>query len=245
MDTSETVVSAQKKPVEQAGVGPDPGWKGVYSVGGMGMIVTGAIFLLGAVFAVMIGPPPSGSEPYLKALAEHAKLALANFGLFTLTDFLLLPAVMALYLSLKHISKNAMLIAAGLMLLYVFLDLAVTELNSLTLVALARRYATTTNEVQRSAAVAAASYALATLPIATFCSYVVSSIGFLIVSVVMLKGVFSKLTAYVGIVACIEGIVGGFYVVLPPLAVLLVPSLIAFGIFSSLAGLRLYALGRH
>jgi len=241
---TETTVRTQEDTHGQALVAPDPSWKGVYSVSGMGMIVAGVIFLVDAVLSIVIGPAPSGGEAYLKALAEHERLALANFGLFTLTDFLLLPGVMALYLSLKHINKNSMLMAAGLMLLYIFLDLSATELDSLALVGLTRRYVTATNEAQRLAAVAAADYALAALPIATFCSYVVSSIGFLIPSIVMLKGVFSKPTAYAGIVACLAGIVGGFYVVLPALAVLLVPSLIAFGLFSGLAGLRLYALGR-
>ena len=70
----------------------------------------------------------------------------------------------------------------------------------------------------------------------------VSSIGLLIVSLVMLKGVFSKVTACAGIVASVEGIVGGFYMVVPALALLLVPCLIAFGIWSVLAGSTLYKL---
>jgi uncharacterized protein YqgC (DUF456 family) len=58
----------------------------------------------------------------------------------------------------------------------------------------------------------------------------------------MLKGVFRRGTAYLGIVATSAGIVGGFYVVLPALGVLLSPCLVAFGVFLVLAGLRLYRL---
>lgn len=56
------------------------------------------------------------------------------------------------------------------------------------------------------------------MPIATFFGFVVSSIGTLIVAIVMLKGVFGKVTAWAGIVACVEGIPGGFYVIYQPLA---------------------------
>ena len=85
----------------------------------------------------------------------------------------------------------------------------------------------------------AAGRALAILPAATFFSYAISSIGLLIVSVVMLRAVFTKITAYAGIVASVEGILGGFYPLFPPLAVLLVPSLIAFAVWALLAGRRL------
>jgi len=207
------------------------------------MLLAGLVYIISAVLSIVIGPPPSGGEPYLQGLATHALVSQVNFGLWVLADLALLPAVMALYLALKQIAKNAMLIAAGLMLLFAVLDLAVTELNSLTLVTLTQQYAAAASDAQRSAYVAAADYALATLPIATFLSYMVSSVGLFIISLVMLKGVFSKPAAYAGLVASIAGIIGGFYFIVPALAALLVPSLIAFGLWSLLAGARLWTLG--
>ncbi|MHB1414225.1 MAG: hypothetical protein ACYC1C_03150 [Chloroflexota bacterium] len=242
MDTSEPTTDAKVRAVEEASSHVDPTWKGVYKVGGVCTLIIGLAYLIGAVLSIIIGPPPSGGELYLQSLAGHAVLSQVNFGAFALADFLMLPAGMALFLALKHRAKNAMLLGAGIMVMAFVLDLAVTELNSLTLVSLTQQYAAATSEVQRSAYVAAADYALATLPIATFSSYVVSSIGLLIISVVMLKGVFSRLTAYLGIVASIEGIVGGFYVLLPALAVFLVPCLITFGIWLLLTGSKLYRL---
>jgi len=81
------------------------------------------------------------------------------------------------------------------------------------------------------------------VPLATFYSWVVSSVGVLIISIVMLKGVFGKLIAYLGIVVGIVGTVGGFYVFLPALLVLASPTLVAFGLWCVLAGIRLYRLG--
>lgn len=242
---SEPIVNTNKPAAEEAKIHADPTWKAMYRVGGVCLILTGLIYLIGAVFAILQGPPPSGDELYLKSLAGHVTLARVNFGLFALSDFLLVPAVMALYLVLRHVATTTMLMAVGLLALFIVVDLGVTESNSLTLVTLAQHYAVAASDAQRAGYVAATDYALATLPLTTFFSYVVSSVGFLIVSMIMLKGIFSKATAYLGVVACLEGILGGFYLVLPALAALLVPCLITFGIWSLFAGSRLHKLGKR
>jgi Domain of unknown function (DUF4386) len=239
---SEASLDQHRRAAAQDTPKPDPTWTGVYRAGGLCLLLTGLIYLVGAASSILIGPPPSESEAYLKSLAGHASLSRLTFGLFALSDLLLVPGLMALYLALKHVAKNAMLVGVALMGLFVVLDLAITELNSLTLVTLTRHYALG-DTAARSASVAAADYALATLPIGTFLSYLVSSVGLLIVSLTMLTGIFSRPTAYVGIVASVEGILGGFYVVVPALGVLLVPCLVAFGVWALLAGSRLHALG--
>lgn len=214
----------------------------MYRVGGICMLVAGTAILVVAGLSIILGPPPGAGQEYLNALAGHPALANLNFGLFSLADVLLLLGALAVYLSLSPIAKNAMLVATTLFVLFVVLDLAITELNSLVLVALTGQYAV--GDAQRSAAVAAADYVLTTIPIGTFASYQVSSVGLLITSVVMLKGVYSKPTAYAGLVASVAGIVGGFYLLLPALAILLTPSLVAFGIWSILAGARLVRFGQ-
>jgi hypothetical protein len=221
----------------------DPTWKGLYRAGGFCLVGAGVIYIVGAVLGVIIGPPPSGEELYLKSLAARPNVAMAAFGLFALSDFLLLPATFALFVALKPFAKSTMLIAAGLIGLFVALDLASTEMNSLALVHFARRYAAAASDEQRAAWVAAASYPMATLSLATFYSFVPSSIGFLLVSLAMLKGPFSRITAYVGITATLEGIIGGFYVVVPALAAFLTPCLVTFGVWLLLAGSRLCTLG--
>jgi hypothetical protein len=236
------LVNTNKNTLEEARIHTDPSWKGVYRAGGICLLINGVIYLLVAVLSVILGPAPSSGEPYLRTLAGHATLAQVNFGVFALSDVLLVPALLALYLALKHLAKNPMLIAAGLLALFAVLDLAITELNSLTLISLTQHYTAATSDAQRAAYVAAATYALATLPIATFFSYVVSSVGLLMTSLVMLKGVFNRPTVLSGIVASFAGLVGSLYVFLPAFAALLVPSLIAFGLWALLAGTRLYKL---
>lgn len=230
--------------VEDLQLQPDPTWKGVYRVGGICAMITGPLWIIAAVLSILIGPAPSASEAYLQAVGGHITLSQMNFGIFILTDFLLVPVVLAVYLALKQQAKNAMLIAAALILFYLVVDLAVTEMNSMVLVTLTQQFATAESEAQRSTLVAAASYALANIPLATFYSFFVSSIGWLIVSIVMLKGIFSRFSAWIGIILSVMGVASSFYVILPVLGIFLSQCMIAFGVWCLLVGFRLLKLGR-
>lgn len=230
--------------VEEARSKVDPTWKGIYKIGGICLFLAGIIFITVAILSLILGPAPSSAEPYLQSLATHTVLAQLNFGLYALSDFLFLPVILALFLSLKQINKNAMLIAGGLMAFYIIFDFGITELNSLTLVSLTQNYTAAVNDLQRSTILASANYALATLPLATFCSFLVSSVGLIIIGFVMLKGVFNKPTALLAITAGTEGTIGAFYVIVPSLAAFLVPALITYGLWAVLGGTRLFKLGR-
>jgi hypothetical protein len=240
-----TIVDTKKSSVEQVVSHVDPSWKGMYRVGGIGLLLFGLIYLTNLTLGVYWGiPGATDSVQYLQSLAAHPSIAQVSYGLFSLSDFLLVPAVLALYLALKHIAKNTMLLATALMAVFVVVDLAITEANSLTLVALTQHAATATSATERAAYMASANYALATVALATCYSWVVSSVGVLIISIVMLKGVFSKLTAYLGIVVGILGTVVGFYVFVPALTLATLPVILAFGIWCVLAGRELYRLGK-
>jgi hypothetical protein len=217
----------------------------VYKVGGVSLFISGIIFLFVAIFSMILGPAPSSGEEYLTNLASHTQVAWLNFGLYAISDILFIPVSIALFLSLKQVNKNAALIAAGLMVMYSIFDLAITELNSLAAVSLTQQYAVAASDAQRAAYVAAADFALSAIPIATFFTYLVSSVGLVIASAVMLKGVFSRFTGLMGLTAGIEGTIGAFNVFLPNLGALLIPALLAYGLWGLLAGTRLFKLGRH
>jgi hypothetical protein len=231
-----------KKNVGKVKIQADPTWKGIYKVGGISMLVFGLIYIIATILNFTLAVPPGDSLAFLNSLSSHATLARVIYGLYSLAAFLLLVAATALYLALKQINKNAMLVATGLLFLFIVLDLALTEFNSLTLITLTQHYMAATIEAQRLAYMAAMDYDLATIPIATFYSWVVGSLGFLIVSVVMLKGIFGKPLAYFGIIINIAGILGGFYIFIPILTVFLTPILIFWGIWLILVGFRLYKL---
>ena len=220
----------------------DPTWRGIYKLGGICLVAFGLIYIIATLLNLTLSVPPNDNVAFFNSLMMHPTLARAIYILYSLSNFLLLFAAAALYLVLKQINKNAMLVATGLLFLFLVMDLVLTEFNSLTLVTLAEHYASATIDAQRLAYMAAADYALATIPIATFYSWVVGSLGFLIASVVMLNGIFGKKTAYLGIIANTAGIIGGFYIFIPILTILLTPILIIWGFWLSLVGFRLYKI---
>jgi hypothetical protein len=115
---------------------------------------------------------------------------------------------LSLYLALKGVNRNAMLVATAFVGLFVVLDLAVTWSHYAALLTLSRHYAAATSDVQRATYVAAATYPSAVLASRLLLVYaiVVLSFAVLMIGLVMLKGIFSKTTAYLGIATGILGI---------------------------------------
>jgi len=220
----------------------DQSRKGLYLIGGISLIIIGILYFLGMILSIVIGPPPSSSEAYFNAIAAHPIVSPVNFGAFILAHFLLIPAVFALYFVLKGVNKTAMLLATAFWGIFIALDIGVTEMSSMALVTLGHSYVAAASETQRLTYMAAANYALATLPLATFYSYVVSSIGLLITAILMLRGPFMRGVAFFGIGAAVLGIIGGFYIFVPALAVLLAPCLVAFVLWLVFTGIRLCLL---
>ena len=165
-----------------------------------------------------------------------------NPWLSVLTDLLFLPLAFALYLALKEINRGAMLIATSFIGLFVCLDLAVTWSNYASLLILGGSYVAAANDLQREVYVAAASYPAAVLasPLHVVYAIVILSSGILFVGVVMLKGVFNKATAYVGIVTGIFGIAS-----MTRSSVAVIGNALLATVWVLLVGYRLYRLGQQ
>lgn len=222
----------------------DPTWKGVYRAGGVAMFATGILYYLFIVLGSIIGPAPGSGDDYYNGLAAHITVAQTLFWAFSLSDFFLLVGVVALFLVLKGVRKNALVIGTALVLVYLVYDLAVTETTSLTLVGLIQQSSAATTDAQRAAYAAAADFARATLPFATFMSWLLGCVGWFIVNVVMLKGPFFRAVPALGIAFSVEGTLGGCYIFYPALAAFMNPALATFGIWSLFVGIRLTRLSR-
>ena len=188
----------------------------LYRVGGASALLLGLGYL--AIFPLYahVGAPPAAAdgEVWLTYLADKTGVWWTILALSVVTDVLFLPVGLALYLVLKRLHSGAMLVATALIGLFVALDLAVTWTHYAALLSLSASYASATAGDQRLAYVAAASYAAAMLTSRLLVVYaiVILSSAFLMIGTVMLKGIFSKPTAYLGIATGCLGIVaiGGF-----------------------------------
>lgn len=218
----------------------DPTWKGLYKTGGASFLVAGILFIIGFFLLFFLGPLPSTTEAALKTVAEQKLLFQTNNGIFTLATILFIPALLALYLALKEVDKTGMLIASGLSALAITLFLGAIIVNY-SLIILSREYGAATTDAQRAAYVAAADLVRGAAGAGFALSVLIFSVAVLIVSRVMLKGIFGKGIAYLGIITGIVGLVGGIPV--PVLSIIGLVSVLFFAAWFLAVGNKLYKLG--
>ena len=226
----------------------DSNSKWLYRVGGMSALAVGVAYLIIIVLYIPAGAPPSSAEERLVYLSGNTAVWWAILDLSVLTDFLFIPVGFSLYLALKGINKNVMLLATCLIALFIILDLAITWTNYATLITLSDGYAAATNDAERAVYVTAAIYPSIVLGSRLLFVYntLTLSVGILLTGVVMLKGIFSKSTAYLGLGTGILGIVaviGPFFASALNAAIILASLLTTLWVI--FAGYNLYKLGRQ
>jgi hypothetical protein len=223
----------------------DGAW--LYRVGGISALTLGLAYFAIIALYVPMGAPPTGAEPRLSYIAGNTTAWWAILGLSVLTDFLFVPIAISLYMALKGFNRNAMLLATACVALFVFLDLALTWPNYGALITFSGMYSKAANEAQRASVVAVANYPSAVLESGLLFVYntLVLAVGILMIGLVMRNGVFSKGTAYLGVVTGILGIVSvvGSYFGNALSAAVIVTSMLTT-IWVTFVGYRLCRLGR-
>ncbi len=217
----------------------DPTDKGLLRVGGLAALAIGAAYIAIIALYAAVGAPPVGGEAWLNYLAGKTTAWWAIVGVSVLTNFLFLPVAFALYGALKGVNRAAMLIGVAFIGLFVTLELAVNWVSYASLIMLSQDYIAATSDSQRAMLVAAASYPSAVIasPLALVYAIGTLSFGFLVIGLVMRQGVFNKLTAYVGILTGVLGIVAVMGV---SIAVIL--NAVSATLWLFLVGYRLYRL---
>ena len=231
----------------------DSSWDTLYKVGGISFIIIGIWYGVSTFFPYLFGiPAPGFSTPpivteqqYFDILSAYPTAATIFYVMYSISALLCIPALLALYVLLKDINKNAMLVAMGFVALWVVVEIGITEFNSLTLISLIQHYNGTTDTTMRAAYLAAAYYALGVIPIATFYSYFLGSLGFLIASFIMRRTFFRRGTALPGIASNALGIVAAFVLFIPELSSILLPTLNLYALWNILVGAQLFKIGKR
>jgi len=222
----------------------DPRWKDLYKIGGIASIM-GVIIILLAVIVFFIWPYAPGFTTTVGVFEtiQHDRLG----GLMALDFFLVVGNLisilfyLAIYAALKRVNESFALIALVLGLIAVVSLIPARPIAEL--FALSDRYAAASNEAERSQYLAAGE-ALLTLFNGTAWAvyYFLGPISGLISSLLMLRSnIFSKATAYVGIITSI--IACGLLVpgIGPVLAFL---SMLGYVIWNILLARKFFQLGR-
>jgi hypothetical protein len=84
-----------------------------YRVGGIAALVLGVAYVIIVFLYARVGAPPTGVEAWFKYLPGKTTVWWVILGLSVFTDFLYVPLAFALYMALKAINRNAMLLATA------------------------------------------------------------------------------------------------------------------------------------
>jgi hypothetical protein len=199
------------------------GWRGLYRLGGVLFVVAGLASVVASRLGSALYPSgiPDNATAYLQLISQHQALANSLWSLWIFLDFLLIAPSVAVYFALRRDGRVLALLGTLLSLFFVFYDISVTELNSLTLVSLSHGYASAATIALKAPYISAATYGYTALPLQTVLSFGIGSLGYLLWSIVMLRGsVFHRWVAVLGILVGVLGILGAAAPVITGSAVL-------------------------
>ena len=221
----------------------EQGWKPLFNLGGLS-----ALMMVGIIIAQMIvfmsAPPPyeGGASAWFTLFQNNKIIGLINFELLMIVYvFLSIPITLSLYVLLRRVSPS-------FTTLYVVLSLIgimsfIVARPAFEMLFLSNGYAAATTDAERAVYLSAGETLLAVFHGTAFqVSYVLGSLGGLIISIVMLKtDVFSKTTAYLRIASSVFDF--GLYV--PAVGMYIsIFSVLFLLIWDILVAQRLFQLGR-
>jgi len=221
----------------------DSRWKPLYKAGGAAALIIVALIPIQS-FIFIAYPPPNTVIGYFTLFQNNKILGLLDLDLLlTVDNVLLILIYLALYVALKRANESFMAIALTVGLVGTVLYLVSRE-ATFSMLSLSDQYAAATTDAQRAMFLAAGQVMLTIYNGTAFdISYVLGGVTILIISFVMLRSnIFSKATAYVGILM-------GVLMLVPPTAgtiwlflslISLVPTLI----WLILIARRLFQLGQ-
>lgn len=191
----------RRGPLEATEMRPDASWRDLYRAGG----ISSAVFLSLIVVSLVLEfttprPPNTGGAATLEHIAAHRKLYLLKQALWLGPSVFAMVVFLSLYAALKHVNKSVAAIGSlvGISSWALTLAWPATGGGAPSLVYLSDQYRAATSEEQRAAFAAAAEAFIAqnNFPSAPG---ILTPVGILLLSILMLRGVFHKGVAYLGI----------------------------------------------
>lgn len=202
----------------------DSAWKGLYKVGGAAALIV-TVLLPIEIIIFTAYPLPSTVIGYFTLFQTNRLLGLLDLYLLEiLTYALFVPMFLAIYVALRRTNESYMALATTLAIIGITVFIATN--NPFSMLSLSDQYAAATTDAQRSLFLAAGQAILANTNQRAVEGFnmglLLVSVAGLIVSAVMLRSnIFSKVTAYVGILANAISLAEYFRLAFVPAAVLL------------------------
>jgi hypothetical protein len=228
-------------------------WKDLYKIGGATALIAVVVPLAEVVINYLPGVADASQRTvtvvdWFTLFQNHWFIGLRNLGLLNMIGTALLaPTVLAIYSALRR--DNEAYAAFGTILFFVAIAVYLANNRAFPMLSLSSQYASASTDAQRSLLVAAGQAVLAEGQ--SRAGILLIEFACLIISAVMLRGeVFSKATAYAGIVGnvllMVVEIILAFVRTLPGLGmVIAAASGLSIMAWYLLAGRRLLQLGAH
>ena len=188
--------------------GPDPSWRLLYRVGGVSAWIFVAMVVAAIVIAIATpAPPTADGTATLSYIAAHRTLYIVEQQLWLVPGVFAMVTYLALYPALKHLDRSLAALGAvvGGSAWALTLAIPTTTTGAPALVYLSDQFMAAADPARRAVFTTAAETLIAQNR-TTVVVGPLMAVGMLIVSIVMLKGVFPRAVAYLGVVAGILGI---------------------------------------
>lgn len=216
-------------------------WRGLYRIAAVAALLSAA-FIPVQIAVLITNPFPTDAAGWFEFFQRNMLIALLDLDILLVADnLLLIPILLALYVTLRKDSESLM--ALGVTTAIIGIPLFIASNPAFEMLALSDRYAAATTDVERSGLLAAGQMLLATWQGTAFqAGYLLASIGGLLIAVAMLRsGVFSKAIGYLGFAGNAIGLGLFFPVVGLYLAVV---SVLPLEVWYVLLGIRFIQLSR-
>jgi len=227
----------------------DSAWKSLYRIGGAAALVA-VVLLLGEIIGLIVYPLPGTVIDYFTLFQSNRVVGLLDLYLLEIPSYALyVPIFLALYIALRKANEGYMALATILALIGIGVFLATN--NPFSMLSLSNQYAAATTDAERSMLLAAGQAMLANTnqrAVGGFnTGFFLVSVAGLIVSAVMLRSnIFSKATAYLGILTNVLSLADYLReAFVPPIVMTLLANALLLGIWFIAIGRRLYQLGQN
>lgn len=193
-------------PVEVATVS-DPSWRGLYRIGSVSAVLFVVFNIMALVLDLTAPPPVSDGAATLEFIAENRTIYILEQTLWLVPGVFAMIVFLALYVALKDLNKSYAALGAlvGGVAWALTLAIPTTSRGAHALVYLSDQYVAATTDAERSAFATAAEALIAQNNTPTVAG-ILTTVGILLISVVMLEGVFHRGVAYLGIATGALGI---------------------------------------
>ena len=216
-------------------------WNWLYKIGGAAALLSLVFFPI-QIMVFLVNPPPDSVIGWFQLFQDNPLVGLLDLDLLLIVDQVLAILIfLALYAALRRAQESFMEISLALGLVSIVLFIASNP--AFAMLSLSDQYAAATSDAQRAVFLAAGQAALITWQGSAFqVSYLLGSIAAIILSAVMLRSrLFSKATAYLGILANVIAL--GLYV--PVIGIYIsIFSVVFLWVWYLLIACRLFQLGR-